>query len=74
MQRIADLTSFETELLIDIAEGRYTNYFLLTAGQKRSANRLQRRGLILTGSYDHRLPLALTDDGKRQIQRFLLAR
>ena len=68
MRKNPDLTDFELELFTDIAEGRRNNYFLLTPGEKKAANYLQERDLILTGQRDRRQPLALTEDGKRLAQ------
>lgn len=74
MQRISDLTEGETELFLDIAEGRKTNFYLLSKGEKIKAFRLQAKGLIETGERDRHVPLALTDEGKREAQRYLAAR
>ncbi len=63
MRKPAEPSDAELELLIDIAEGRFLNYYLLSKGQKFLATALQQRGLIDTGKKDHRVPLALTDKG-----------
>lgn len=69
-----ELTKAEREMLADIAEGRFTSYYMLSKGQKFVATALQQRGLIETGKKERRVPLALTDEGKREAQRYLLAR
>lgn len=69
MRKHSDLTEAETELLLDIAEGRFTNYYMLRRGQKHIATILASRGLIVTGEKERRVPLSLTDDGKRLLAR-----
>lgn len=71
MQKHADLSEKEAEMLADIAEGRFTNFYLLSKGQKFVAYRLQEKGLIITGGRDHHVPMCLTERGKK---RFGLAR
>lgn len=74
MQKRSEPSKTEIEMLLDIDEGRFSNFFLLSKGQKIVAHRLQERGFILTGERDRRIPMAVTTEGKRQIQRYLLAR
>lgn len=65
----SDLTEAETEMLQDVAEGRFTNYYLLSRGQKFLATALAQRGLIVTGEKERRVPLSVTDEGKRLLAR-----
>ncbi len=63
MRKPAKPSEAELELLIDIAEGRFTSYYFLSKGQKMLATALAQRGLIVTGKKERRVPLALTEAG-----------
>lgn len=65
----SDLTEAETEMLLDIAEGRFTNYYLLQRRQKHIATALASRGFIVAGKKERRVPLSLTEEGKRLLAR-----